>query len=595
MTILGKYKKHATKLRTPWKRKIDGLSSEQSSDFIGVPITSPSRPKGSPSLIKLNILTMKAMKIEVDKLITHSIQPVTGAALASALAVSQLVTNMYANPENENELDNIMGQIKSLKISRRRQDQKEVLERRYALTNCLNFLGKLPESQIRTIASWKEAVRFLSQIFVFPEGDEKDADEIESELDKYEAAIDYKITKERTPVTMKPSYIKWKQVARVTPPMKLYRNRLWDDARENALLLSQLKEAVLKPPNNINVINECEERLRDEKKEMEAKKRVSSLMRTLSNEEPTLFKEKEAHLTPHKKSSVNDKVGERLRDEKKEMEAKKRPSSLICPLPDKKQTLLKNTESDLKPCKKSKDSDEVEQRLHAGEKEMEAKKWASSLMSPLSLEDQTLAHKAIHGTGPKDEVVAKCGTESVQRQSMHTLQPGAWVGDEIISYFFLMLSKRDEEMCKKDRSKKRCHFFKSFFFTKLLNEGNQNCDIEGKYDYNNVKSWSKHVPGKDIFKLDKIVFAINQSRSHWICAVAFITEKRIQMYDSLASQDPVYVNYIFRYIQDEHFNKKNKLLPDIDQWKVIAYSPDTPRQTNGTYNILTNLSPDGKL
>jgi hypothetical protein len=57
------------------------------------------------------------------------------------------------------------------------------------------------------------------------------------------------------------------------------------------------------------------------------------------------------------------------------------------------------------------------------------------------------------------------------------------------------------------------------FVTMLLNEGNADPSFEGKYDYNNVKGWSKNVPGKSIFKLGKIFIPINIGQMHWVCAM----------------------------------------------------------------------------
>jgi Ulp1 family protease len=70
-----------------------------------------------------------------------------------------------------------------------------------------------------------------------------------------------------------------------------------------------------------------------------------------------------------------------------------------------------------------------------------------------------------------------------------------WLNDEVIHYFLIMLANRDEEMCRNDPNRKRSHFFKSFFITKLLNEGHANPAMDGKYQYTNVKRWSKQVPG----------------------------------------------------------------------------------------------------
>lgn len=106
-----------------------------------------------------------------------------------------------------------------------------------------------------------------------------------------------------------------------------------------------------------------------------------------------------------------------------------------------------------------------------------------------------------------------------------------WLSDEVIHFFLAMLAQRDEALCAEDPKRRRCHYFKSFFMTKLLNQGH--ASMAGVYEYRNVKRWSKKVPGKDIFALDKIVFPINVNESHWVCAVAFMQDKRIQFYDSM--------------------------------------------------------------
>ena len=44
----------------------------------------------------------------------------------------------------------------------------------------------------------------------------------------------------------------------------------------------------------------------------------------------------------------------------------------------------------------------------------------------------------------------------------------------------------------------------------------------GEYRYQNVKRWSKKVPGKDIFALDKVIYPVNMSGAHWTCVVIFM-------------------------------------------------------------------------
>lgn len=49
----------------------------------------------------------------------------------------------------------------------------------------------------------------------------------------------------------------------------------------------------------------------------------------------------------------------------------------------------------------------------------------------------------------------------------------------LVSFFYLMLGKRDEELCKADPNRKRSHFFKSFFMTTMLNEGHSDPSMDG--------------------------------------------------------------------------------------------------------------------
>jgi len=222
---------------------------------------------------------------------------------------------------------------------------------------------------------------------------------------------------------------------------------------------------------------------------------------------------------------------------------------------------------------------EAVQKLEERRIAIEARKRASLLMRALNEDEREIVDTAIHGMGHGGEIIAQAGADSVQRASMQTLKPGMWLNDEVIHYFYIMLAKRDEELCTNDPERKRSHFFKSFFITKLLNEGNASCD--GKYEYRNVKRWSKKVPGKDIFNLDKILFPINMGNMHWICAAIFMKEKRIQIYDSMGSNGNRYLEALFNYVQDEHMDKKKAPLPDADSWQLIPTQGDTPRQTNG--------------
>lgn len=261
---------------------------------------------------------------------------------------------------------------------------------------------------------------------------------------------------------------------------------------------------------------------------------------------------------------VPQKIGERTSEEKGAIE---------------RELELEQARREEEERKKEEEREEIERLRAEKEKEEEAKKAASSMLRDFTEEEEEMVLDAIHGDGPANEVMVQIGGESVTRASMQKLAPGQWVGDEAITCFLLGLAKRDEELCRADPSLKRSHFFNSFFITKLLNEGHDTKD--GMYEYKNVKRWSKKVPGKDIFKLDKIIFPINQGRMHWVCAVVFMQEKRIQFYDSMGADGMEYLESLFQYIQDEHKAKHGGPLPDIDDWKLVPCTEDTPRQGNG--------------
>lgn len=110
-----------------------------------------------------------------------------------------------------------------------------------------------------------------------------------------------------------------------------------------------------------------------------------------------------------------------------------------------------------------------------------------------------------------------------------------------------------------------------------MDEGNSN-----SYSYEKVKKWSGHVPGKDIFELDKLFFPINIKNNHWACAVIFIQEKRIQFYDSIGGDGTYYMRALLDYVKDEWRRKtQGQDLPNVSEWKLVSTNINTPRQENG--------------
>ena len=204
--------------------------------------------------------------------------------------------------------------------------------------------------------------------------------------------------------------------------------------------------------------------------------------------------------------------------------------------------------------------------------------------------EEQIIKEALYGSGNPSEVVTFCGRKTVQRCNLETLRPGVWLNDEVIHYYFKMLGDQAKHSSLHLPLSKRCHFFPSYFFTKLLNTGHADREVpghpdvvvDGTYTYSNVQSWSKRVEGKDIFRLGKIIIPINIMYMHWCCAVVFMQEKVIKILDSLGPGTIQYAHAILQYLKDEHWAKKGTSLPDALDWRLVGTLPtNTPQQNNG--------------
>ena len=134
--------------------------------------------------------------------------------------------------------------------------------------------------------------------------------------------------------------------------------------------------------------------------------------------------------------------------------------------------------------------------------EHEAREMARNLMRPLTPEERTVVTNATEDIGPLTEILAKHDSDSVQRGRMQTLRPGKWLNDEVINYFLkICLARRNKKMCTRDTGRRCLHFFNSFFVQNMFDEKNNDLNMRGGYNYEEVKSWSKKVPRENIFNL----------------------------------------------------------------------------------------------
>jgi sentrin-specific protease 1 len=124
------------------------------------------------------------------------------------------------------------------------------------------------------------------------------------------------------------------------------------------------------------------------------------------------------------------------------------------------------------------------------------------------------------------------------------------LNDEVINFYGALVQRRADEALQvvggKATNKKLrdIHFFNSFFYAKL----------QQGYEKSRLARWTKKVTGDcttpflrrahfvttqsqiNIFEKDIIIFPINVGNMHWVCGAINFKDKRIEYYDSLASE-----------------------------------------------------------
>ncbi|KAK7694384.1 hypothetical protein QCA50_001570 [Cerrena zonata] len=174
----------------------------------------------------------------------------------------------------------------------------------------------------------------------------------------------------------------------------------------------------------------------------------------------------------------------------------------------------------------------------------------------------------------KRGVIASCGREQVNDRDISRLRPGQWLNDEIINFYGQMILSRSEggkenagKAVKGQRSPLNAHYFNTFFWTKLTQDG---------YQKARLAKWTKKI---DIFSKDVILIPINHGNAHWTAATINFRKKRIEFYDSMGTcRDYVY-QHLRDYLNSEHQDKKKKPF-DFTGWENY-WMDEIPQQENG--------------
>lgn len=103
------------------------------------------------------------------------------------------------------------------------------------------------------------------------------------------------------------------------------------------------------------------------------------------------------------------------------------------------------------------------------------------LPASLPPEDEAKVDELLRKRG----VISKCVREQVSDKDLLRLRPGSWLNDEVINFYGQMIMSRAGE--GKENSREGLldvHYFSTFFWTKLKNEG---------YEKGRLAKWTKKV------------------------------------------------------------------------------------------------------
>jgi Ulp1 family protease len=175
-------------------------------------------------------------------------------------------------------------------------------------------------------------------------------------------------------------------------------------------------------------------------------------------------------------------------------------------------------------------------------------------------------------------------SDIVKRDNLQTLCPDHWLDDVIISFYLKhCLRKRDEALFDKQKVSKLSHLFNTHFWSKLHNQYNSDLGVRKKYNIGNIKRWSKNVPGKNIFDLERVFVPINVGNLHWVLGVIHIEKMIIELLDSYIGTETTdaiksYGIGLVQYVKDEYLTIHGSNM-DTSKWKFEPRFKG-PRQKN---------------
>lgn len=189
--------------------------------------------------------------------------------------------------------------------------------------------------------------------------------------------------------------------------------------------------------------------------------------------------------------------------------------------------------------------------------------------APLTTEERLYLNRQVYSPGRESEEIVDRYNAPINKICLRTLTKSTWVNDEIVNAYSQMCRHRTP------RGLECTHLFSSFFLSSL--------GMNNEYKYEAVKKWTTPRRGGkiDLFAKRAVLVPINLHSVHWIFAFVDIPFKQIVVLDSMHGENADVYRALFRYLKDEHLDKKQCELPDQEKWKMVGGNRScAPRQNN---------------
>ena len=132
----------------------------------------------------------------------------------------------------------------------------------------------------------------------------------------------------------------------------------------------------------------------------------------------------------------------------------------------------------------------------------------------------------------------------------------------------------------KQKVSKRSHFFNTHFWKTLHDQYNSDLEVKDKYNYKNIKRWSKTFPGKIIFDMERVFVPINVKNEHWVLGVIHIENMIIEFLESSIGNEETdaiksYYFGLLQYVKDKYIRIYGSNL-DTSKWKFEPHFTGVP-------------------